>query len=170
VDDLEQVAGAELWKQTGLYNASRGVPFQGFALAAVRGACLMSVRRRQYADSTMEDVNELPPDKQPIERGRNPECRAVEREQVSLALRMMSKLPNAQRRVLELHLLDDLPLVECARRMRRSQAEIYPLKERAMAALRDLIQMNAERGKPPEVPAWGHRRPNADQQAGDWGS
>ena len=47
VEDLEQAARIELWRQVQKFDAARGVPFQAFAYPAVRGAVLMQTRRRQ---------------------------------------------------------------------------------------------------------------------------
>jgi RNA polymerase sigma factor (sigma-70 family) len=54
VADLEQVARIEMWKRCQLYDTQneRGVPFQAYAYLAVRGACLMSVRRRAWKEAT----------------------------------------------------------------------------------------------------------------------
>jgi len=167
--DLEQIAAAEHWKQTGLYNPARGVPYQGFALRAIRGACYMSARRDTYRDSTMEDMEEIPPENQPIEKGENPEQAALADEAKSAVLRALSKLPNAYCRVLKLHYFDGLPLAACAVRMRRRPHDIYELKEKAMGALRAALAPEVKgRGEPGPIPAWGHRLPDADEQAGDW--
>jgi RNA polymerase sigma factor (sigma-70 family) len=142
VDDLEQVAGAELWKQTGLYNASRGVPFQGFALAAVRGACLMSVRRSEYKNATMLTCgdNDRIDETVEMEAGSwsDPHFCAEHREAVSRVLRVMACMRTAHRRVLEMHYLDGLPLTECAKRMGRR--EVYSLKEEAMEEMRKRLK------------------------------
>jgi len=168
--DLEQIAAAEHWKQTGLYDPARGVPYQGFALQAIRGACYMSVRRDTYRDSTMEPIGNMDV---PDETQRSPELETEQKQFISTVLGAMSGLPNAHRRVLELHYLDGLPLVGCAKRMRYSQHSIYELKERAMAALRERLGRLQPIGNRPGIldALWAQtpRLPNADEQAGDWG-
>ncbi len=56
--DLEQVARIEMWNRATLYDAhnSRGTPFRAFAYQYVRGACLMSVRRRNWRESTADPI------------------------------------------------------------------------------------------------------------------
>ena len=140
-DDLEQVAGAELWKQIGLYDAARGVPFQGFALAAIRGACYMSVRRGAYAEKMHEELTEAVP--APAEE--RPDTQAEQSEARRRVSCVLANLPAAQRRVLELHYLDGLPLTECAKVMHQKPAAIYALKEKAMGEMRRRLDDRSSR-------------------------
>jgi len=186
VADLEQVAAAEHWKQTGLYDPARGVPYQGFALQAIRGACYMSVRRDTYRDSTMEELSEG----LPAGKDSDPEELAQRKEAMSRVLAVLARLKSAHRRVLEMHYLDGLPLTECGRRMGRR--DIYDLKEEAMREMRQrlaaltpaeaeagernwaglmaslIVDANPGRSNKP-APVRRHKKPNADEQAGDWG-
>lgn len=57
MDDLVQEARIELWKQAQKFDLARGVPFQGFAYLAVRGAVLMFVRRRNWTEAVMDEVD-----------------------------------------------------------------------------------------------------------------
>jgi RNA polymerase sigma factor (sigma-70 family) len=56
ISDLEQEAYIALWRQAEKFDESRGVPFRGYAYMAVRGAVLMSVRRRNYTASTADEL------------------------------------------------------------------------------------------------------------------
>lgn len=57
-EDLEQVATIEMWRQSEKYqkNNARGTPFRAFAYQAVKGAVLMSIRRRNWKDATAEEI------------------------------------------------------------------------------------------------------------------
>ncbi len=57
--DLEQTAIIEMWKRAQLYDAAndRGTPFRAFAYQYVRGAVLMSVRRRAFTDATGDPID-----------------------------------------------------------------------------------------------------------------
>jgi RNA polymerase sigma factor (sigma-70 family) len=52
LDDLKQVARMETWRQMQKFDPAFGSSFSCFAYAAVKGAVLMSVRRRAYRDAT----------------------------------------------------------------------------------------------------------------------
>jgi hypothetical protein len=56
VADLEQAARIEHWKRSQLYAPSTHVPYQAYALRAVRGAVLMTCRRKEYRERTHEIV------------------------------------------------------------------------------------------------------------------
>ncbi len=46
----------EHWKRCGLYDASKGVPYRAYAYLAIQGAVLMSCRRKEYRESTHEEL------------------------------------------------------------------------------------------------------------------
>jgi DNA-directed RNA polymerase specialized sigma subunit len=48
VDDLEQEAVIAHWRCVEAFDASKGVPYRGYAYFTVRGAVLMSCRRKHY--------------------------------------------------------------------------------------------------------------------------
>lgn len=64
--DVTQEALLELWKRAQLYEANNGLPgkdpsgtpFQAYAYLAVRGACLMAVRRRNWTEATHLSLDE----------------------------------------------------------------------------------------------------------------
>lgn len=65
--DVAQEALLELWKRALKYEANngrpgadpRGTPFQAYAYMYVRGACLMSVRRRSWTEATHLGLDDL---------------------------------------------------------------------------------------------------------------
>ncbi len=56
--DLESVALIEMWERAKLYDPDndRGTPFRGFAYQYVRGAVLMSVRRKNFTEATHDPI------------------------------------------------------------------------------------------------------------------
>jgi DNA-directed RNA polymerase specialized sigma24 family protein len=56
VDDLEQEARIQHWRCVEAFDPGRGVPYRAFAYFPIRGAVLMSCRRRNYRDSTHEPL------------------------------------------------------------------------------------------------------------------
>jgi len=56
--DLEQVARIELWRRAQIYDPVKNDNFRGYAYLPVRGACLMSVRRRAFLHATGEQLDE----------------------------------------------------------------------------------------------------------------
>src|ERR1700675_2133617 len=63
VQDLLQIARIEHWRQVQSFDASRGVPYQGYACAAVRGAVLMACRRRHFREATHDRLEFEKPNK-----------------------------------------------------------------------------------------------------------
>lgn len=60
IEDLESVALLELWERAKLYDPinDRGTPFKGYAYRYIRGAVLMSCRRRHFKDATHDPIPE----------------------------------------------------------------------------------------------------------------
>jgi RNA polymerase sigma factor (sigma-70 family) len=58
LQDLQQEARIKLWKCCQAFDPNNldGVPFKGFAYIYIRGACLMSVRRRHWTEATHESL------------------------------------------------------------------------------------------------------------------
>jgi hypothetical protein len=65
IQDLEQVARIEMWKRSQLYDPQneRGAPFKGYAHVYIRGAVLMSIRRKNWIEANHESLTAdcLPP-------------------------------------------------------------------------------------------------------------
>lgn len=58
VADLEQECLLELWKRTETYDKSKNGNFRGYAYVWVRGAALMTCRRRHYIAATGEEIED----------------------------------------------------------------------------------------------------------------
>lgn len=56
VEDLEQEAAIQLWKEIFRWDPEQNNNLRGFCYLAVRGACLMSVRRKHYQENTNEEL------------------------------------------------------------------------------------------------------------------
>lgn len=56
VEDLEQEAALELWRQISRYDPAKNDNVRGYAYLAVRGACLMTARRKWYTESTHDPL------------------------------------------------------------------------------------------------------------------
>ena len=56
VDDLEQKAVIAHWHCVEAFDASKGVPYHGYAYLTVRGAVLMSCRRKAYREATHQPL------------------------------------------------------------------------------------------------------------------
>lgn len=61
VDDLAQEAAIELWKRCQAYDPMKNNEFRGYAYLAVRGAVLMSVRRRAFVEATADELDPATP-------------------------------------------------------------------------------------------------------------
>lgn len=66
VKDLEQEARIEHWKRCQTYDGSTGVPYQGYAFMAVRGAVLMICRRRNWDEAMHGEVSDNQLDERPL--------------------------------------------------------------------------------------------------------
>ena len=56
LDDLQQEARIKLWDCCQKFDAASGVPFQAFAYLRVRGAVLMSIRRRAWTAANADEL------------------------------------------------------------------------------------------------------------------
>jgi DNA-directed RNA polymerase specialized sigma24 family protein len=57
VDDLEQEARIQHWRCVEAFDPGRGVPYRAFAYFPIRGAVLMSCRRRNYREATHDELS-----------------------------------------------------------------------------------------------------------------
>lgn len=133
--DLEQVARIEAWLATRDFDPSRGVEFRVFAYRRVRGAVLMSVRRRHWTDATAEELSTepiLPSERQPdhqVDQARRLErLRAAE-----------SSLPRRQQRVIEMHWHDGRPLAEVAARLGVTTGAVARINQEALSHIREAL-------------------------------
>jgi RNA polymerase sigma factor (sigma-70 family) len=65
LDDLVQEGLIEMWRRSQVYDPAVNDSFQAYAYMAVRGAMLMSVRRRRWRDATGEPLNPATEDQRP---------------------------------------------------------------------------------------------------------
>jgi RNA polymerase sigma factor (sigma-70 family) len=56
LEDLEQEAAIALWESVQKYDRAKNDNVRGFAYLAVRGAVLMSIRRKWYREATNEEL------------------------------------------------------------------------------------------------------------------
>ena len=78
VEDLEQTALIAHWRCVERYDPSRNDNYRAFAYSTIRGAVLMSCRRRAYREATHE---ELPQEKANRPGGKGAETLGVPRDQ-----------------------------------------------------------------------------------------
>jgi len=58
-DDLQQIAVIEHWRRVELYDGSTGVPYRAYAYLPIRGAVLMTCRRKHYREATHEELTPI---------------------------------------------------------------------------------------------------------------
>lgn len=131
-EDLRQEALIAAWRAEERYDPSRGVPYPVYAYRAVHGACLMSARRRHWTAATME---EIPAD---AETPLRPDA-IVERRLPLLWLESrVEQLEPRQRKVIDLHYVQDVPVSKIARQMGLSVGTVHAVRLAALAALREM--------------------------------
>ena len=94
VEDLVQEGMIGLLEAHERFNPEFGVPFAVYASHRVRGAMLVSVRRRQYRNATheaLEDVAQMSPILELIEM----------RQRTTMVAKAVSELPERERKVIE---------------------------------------------------------------------
>lgn len=159
--DLEQEATIEMWKRCQMYDPhnKKGAPFRAYAYLAVRGACLMSVRRKAWREKAHESLQDLctddegnllqdeTPDPRPA-----PEQQIIEKQVEAKATRRLgrqrdwleeetAKLSPGDKYLLEQHHVEGVPLDELARVVaiprkvlgRRLAGVVKRLKEESVA-------------------------------------
>jgi RNA polymerase sigma factor (sigma-70 family) len=155
--DLEQVARIEMWRRVQMYDPATNDSFQGFAYLPVRGACLMSVRRRAFKEAThesltiprkgalpdnsnggMQDAERPVPDTRP-----NPEQIIQQRERNSqhrirllTLLHLIKTLPVEQAYVIRRVYLNDVDVETVARAWGVPRAQVTRQLSYAITALR----------------------------------
>lgn len=67
IEDLQQTARIEHWKRCESYDPKSGVPYRAYAYVWIRGAVLMSCRRRNYTDNTHQELDGVHIDKRPLQ-------------------------------------------------------------------------------------------------------
>lgn len=121
--DLEQVAIIKMWDRCQRYDPRNkaGVPFQAYAILAVRGAVLMSVRRRAWREATADSLDErmvcgkLQPDEEAIAAEARTAREAAVQKQKRWLRRQLLKLPVGDRRLFRRHYIDAVAIAALAK-------------------------------------------------------
>ena len=133
--DLEQAAAVALWRAALRFDPARGVPFRSFALPAVRGACLMAVRRRAWRDAMAggldsAELSRLPAAALDVDA-------ALDADRLALHLRgLIRSLPARERAVVRAHYLEGRPMREVASGLGACLSTAYRLRALGLARLR----------------------------------
>lgn len=140
--DLEQEARIKLWDCAQRFDTEEGVPFQAFAYMAVRGAVLMSIRRRAYISATSEELFDTHVDPRGDVESRmkahyiqQAEDRKRQRRRKELIEDLLPTLGRADAYLVQRHYLEDVPIEELAATWGE---EIEGLKRRIARAVRHL--------------------------------
>jgi DNA-directed RNA polymerase specialized sigma24 family protein len=81
--DLQQIAVIEHWRRVELYKSSTGVPYRAYAYLPIKCAVLMACRRRNYKESTHD---ELKNGETLIDRSPRPDQETLAREECRRAV------------------------------------------------------------------------------------
>jgi len=150
VADLEQEARHEMWKATRDYNQAdpRGASFPTFAYQRVRGACLMSVRRRAYREATHGPLY----DSAAIDHSSGQDAHQDKLRAVLLdAIGRLPSWLDRERRVLRLHYMAGMPLSDVAVKLKTTDSQAREMHERGLVALRRYL---ATQGMRPRHLEW----------------
>ncbi|MGA3190492.1 MAG: sigma-70 family RNA polymerase sigma factor [Bryobacteraceae bacterium] len=147
VDDLQQEAQIELWRKASQYDPSgkhEGVPFQGFAYLAVRGAALMSVRRRHWRAATGDELHDkhVDPQPRPDEAAEQAAFKHADDQRQDWQLQWLQSaivgLPPEQREVMCGIYFEDADPDELAARMGLTSSELSGRRREALKQLRKM--------------------------------
>lgn len=128
--DLVQAGTVGLIQAAEAFAPGRGVPFSIYAKQRIRGAILDSTRRRAWRESSHDELPDVP-DLAPA-----PDELAFSREMEARVRGALLLLPLRDRRVLVLHVLEDLPLRAAGRQVNVSKTRAAQLVRRALRTLR----------------------------------
>jgi RNA polymerase sigma factor (sigma-70 family) len=139
LDDLTQVARIACWRAAMEYQPKRGVEFKKFAYRAVRGAVIMSVRRRAWKEATHA---EMPADVSQQELTRE---ESLNRERVLSSLeRAVESLEEPDRGVIRLHFLAGWEMTAVARYLNLGLTSAYQIRSRGLAELRSMVKQTVQ--------------------------
>ena len=130
VDDLRGPAEIGLIQAASRYDPAKNDNFRAYAKQRVYGACIASIRRREYKERShleLEDTHSHP--------DAGPDAKAqveIARQQVR---RYVAELPPANARVLRAYYFQELTLVEIASRMNISESWVYRLHREGLQML-----------------------------------
>jgi len=138
LDDLRQIARIETWRRVQAFEPARGVHFTTFAYRAVRGACLMFARRRNYVMATSLELDER------SERGACDDTEVrIHLDQVRdiLGAVLDELLDERERRVLILHYVRRMDVVAIAEEMSCSASLIRMIRQQGHASMRKRLAL-----------------------------
>jgi len=131
-EDLVGPAEIGLIQAAERYDRTRNDNFRAYAQRRVFGACIQSVRRREYRErasiTLIEDVHTHPGDR--------PDAEAQEAITLQRMWRRVRELPKANARVIRAHYLEDMTLVEIAGQMGVSESWVCRLHRDGLGMLR----------------------------------
>jgi RNA polymerase sigma factor (sigma-70 family) len=129
--DLVQAGMLGLIQAADGYDSGRGVPFHIYARQRIRGAMLDSTRRRAWRESGHSALPDVADPRQ------GPDERAASRQAAKRMRGALLVLPNRERRLLILHVVDEIPLRLAGQRHHISKTRASQLIRRALRTLRD---------------------------------
>jgi RNA polymerase sigma-70 factor, ECF subfamily len=148
-DDLVQETFLEVHRQMPNFRGTTQAEFIAWVRRILAGQLALTVRRflgTKGRDATLERelAVQLDHSSEVLDRGlvastSTPSQQASRREQGVILAEALDKLPTDYREVIILRHLEDLPLVEAARRMGRSEDSVQKLWVRALVSLRKIM-------------------------------
>lgn len=136
--DLMQIARLETWRRVQVFDPGRGVHFTTFAYRAVRGACLMFARRRNYAMATSLELDER------SDRGACDDTEARihrDRLRVILGTILDELLDERERRVLILHYIRRMDVMAIAEEMSCSASLVRMIRQQGHESMRKRLEL-----------------------------
>lgn len=136
LDDLRQAAVIAAWQALQVWDASKGVPFQGFAYLRVRGACYALTRRRAWTEEHHEQIPEH------VIAPRDRMLDEIEAEQLrDLVKRNIAWVPYPARTLLELHYLRGWRMSSIGRMFHMANTTVNKLRRAGLGRIRERIKI-----------------------------
>lgn len=127
-EDTVQEAFAELWEHRD--RLRHVVNLEGYAMQIVKNRCITLLRKQKdYATDDIERLGDISDEEVTAEA-------ALNEERAALLDRMMLRLPEVQRRAIQMRYIDQLSHEEMQRRLGMSSANVYTTLSRAVSALK----------------------------------
>jgi RNA polymerase sigma factor (sigma-70 family) len=140
LEDLIQEAEIETWRAAADFDSSFGLHFTQYAYQRVRGAVLMTTRRRFRIEAGHEQLDDEAHDR-PDPR-EDIEARVNLQERLGLLSTAIWRLP-VEERELMLALASGRPMPDAAKWVRRGLTKAYELRKSALAHLRSRMRVPA---------------------------
>lgn len=127
-EDTVQEAFAELWEKRD--KLRHVVNLEGYAMQIVKNRCITLLRKqRDYTTGDIERLGDISDEEATAEA-------ALTEERATLLDSMMLRLPEVQRRAIQMRYIDCLSHEEMQRRLGMSSANVYTTLSRAVSALK----------------------------------